>query len=173
MNVLKFIVRKKDNYRSERTDLKNDYKVANKLGFIAETNRIERDISKTSEILELLEDITVEVQKEKVFTETEISHLQSEVHKITGDGEVMQLFNKLLGVNAGATVLKPNTMEESKFATKVSVSQFLVEGASLSGQDFNHEKFNNQIEKAIEERRALMDLKILDEQQLLSVVNVQ
>ena len=33
--------------------------------------------------------------------EEEISTLQSEVHKITGDGEVMQLFNKLLGVNAG------------------------------------------------------------------------
>lgn len=35
------------------------------------------------------------------FTETEISHLQHEVHKITGDGEVMKLFNKLLGNNAG------------------------------------------------------------------------
>lgn len=101
MNVLKFIVRKKDDYRAERTDLKNDYKVANKLGFNTETNRIERDISKTSEILELLEDIAVEVQKERVFTENEISLLQSEVHKITGDSEVMQLFNKLLGVNAG------------------------------------------------------------------------
>jgi len=101
MNVLKFIAKKKENYRSERTDLKNDYKVANKLSFSTETNRIERDISKTGEILELLEEIAVEVQKEKVFTETEISHLQSEVHKITGDGEVMQLFNKLLGVNAG------------------------------------------------------------------------
>lgn len=101
MNALKFIIRKKEDYRSERIDLKNDYKVANKLGFSTETNRIERDISKTSEIIELLEEIAIEVQKEKVFTETEISHLQSEVHKITGDGEVMQLFNKLLGVNAG------------------------------------------------------------------------
>jgi len=101
MNALKFIVRKKDDYRSERTDLKNDYKVANKLGFSTETNRIERDISKTGEIIELLEEIAIEVQKERVFTETEISHLQSEVHKITGNGEVMQLFNKLLGVNAG------------------------------------------------------------------------
>lgn len=101
MNVLKFIIHKKDVYSAERTDLKNDYKVANKLGFSTETNRIERDISKTGEIIELLEEIAIEVQKEKVFTETEISHLQSEVHKITGDGEVMQLFNKLLGVNAG------------------------------------------------------------------------
>lgn len=101
MNALKFIIRKKEDYRSERIDLKNDYKVANKLGFSTETNRIERDISKTSEIIELLEEIAIEVQKEKVFTETEISHLQSEVHKITGDGEVMQLFNKLLGVNTG------------------------------------------------------------------------
>lgn len=38
---------------------------------------------------------------ERLFTETEISQLQNEVHKITGDGEVMQLFNSLLGVNAG------------------------------------------------------------------------
>lgn len=101
MNVLNFIVLKKDDYKAERTDLKNDYRVANKLGFSIETGRIERDISKTSEIIELLEDIAVKVQKERLFTETEIAHLQSEVHNITGDGEVMQLFNKLLGVNAG------------------------------------------------------------------------
>ena len=99
MNVLKFIICKKDVYSAERTDLKNDYKVANKLGFNTETSRIEKDISKTTEILELLEDIAVEVQKERLFTENEMSHLQSEVHKITGDGEVMQLFNKLLGNN--------------------------------------------------------------------------
>lgn len=40
--------------------------------------------------------------KERTFTETEVAHLQSSVHKITGDGEVMQLFNSLLGVNAGS-----------------------------------------------------------------------
>lgn len=38
---------------------------------------------------------------ERLFTETEISQLQNKVHKITGDGEVMQLFNSLLGINAG------------------------------------------------------------------------
>jgi hypothetical protein len=38
---------------------------------------------------------------ERLFTESEISQLQSKVHKITGDGEVMQLFNSLLGVNSG------------------------------------------------------------------------
>ena len=38
---------------------------------------------------------------ERLFTESEISQLQSNVHKITGDGEVMQLFNGLLGVAAG------------------------------------------------------------------------
>ncbi|MEK6829113.1 MAG: hypothetical protein AABY15_03220 [Nanoarchaeota archaeon] len=37
---------------------------------------------------------------ERTFTETELSQLQSEVYKITGKGEVMKLFNKLLGVNA-------------------------------------------------------------------------
>ena len=86
--ALEFIVKKKESYRAERVDLKNDYKTANKLGFYTETVRIERGISNVSEILEVLEDIAVEVQKEKVFTETEIAHLQSSVHKITGDGEV-------------------------------------------------------------------------------------
>jgi hypothetical protein len=38
---------------------------------------------------------------ERLFTVTEISQLQSSVHNITGDGEVMQLFNSLLGFNAG------------------------------------------------------------------------
>jgi hypothetical protein len=41
------------------------------------------------------------VEGERTFTETEISHLQSAIHKITGDGEVMKLFNGLLGVSAG------------------------------------------------------------------------
>jgi hypothetical protein len=36
---------------------------------------------------------------ERLFTESEITKLQSSVHKITGDGEVMMLFNSLLGVN--------------------------------------------------------------------------
>jgi hypothetical protein len=101
MKVLKFIVEKKESYKADRVDLKNDYKTANKLGFNAETVRIERDIRNVSEILEVLEEVAVEVQKERTFTETEISQLQSAVHKITGDGEVMQLFNSLLGVNAG------------------------------------------------------------------------
>lgn len=35
------------------------------------------------------------------FDEKDITDLQSEVYKITGKGEVMQLFNKLLGVSAG------------------------------------------------------------------------
>lgn len=34
------------------------------------------------------------------YSEQEIAQLQSEVHKITGDGKVMMLFNELLGVNA-------------------------------------------------------------------------
>jgi len=99
--VLEFIVKKKESYRAERVDLKNDYKTANKLGFNAETVRIERDISNVSEILEVLEEVAIQVQKERSFTETEISQLQSAIHKITGDGEVMQLFNSLLGVNTG------------------------------------------------------------------------
>lgn len=39
---------------------------------------------------------------ERVFTESDISQLQSAVHKITGDGEVMMLFNSILGINAGS-----------------------------------------------------------------------
>jgi len=39
--------------------------------------------------------------KDRTFTQTEIEHLQSKVHSITGDGEVMMLFNELIGVNAG------------------------------------------------------------------------
>lgn len=38
--------------------------------------------------------------KLKMFTEKEIESLQSEVYKITGKGNVMALFNKLLGINA-------------------------------------------------------------------------
>jgi len=40
--------------------------------------------------------------KERVFTEKEIMSLQNEVYIITGNGEVMQLFNKLLGVAVGS-----------------------------------------------------------------------
>lgn len=38
---------------------------------------------------------------EHTFTHTEIEQLQSEVYKITLSGSVMELFNELLGVNAG------------------------------------------------------------------------
>lgn len=37
---------------------------------------------------------------ERTFTEKDISLLQTSVHKITGDGEVMMLFNSLLGIAA-------------------------------------------------------------------------
>lgn len=48
----------------------------------------------------------VEINLEKtiqgrIFTEKEISDLQSEVHAITGNGKVMQCFNALLGIAAG------------------------------------------------------------------------
>ena len=42
----------------------------------------------------------IERLTERNFTENDISQLQSRIHKIIGDGEVMQEFNKLLGVNA-------------------------------------------------------------------------
>ena len=36
-----------------------------------------------------------------IFTENEISQLQSKIHAITGDGQVIALFNEMLGINAG------------------------------------------------------------------------
>lgn len=41
------------------------------------------------------------VSNGRTFTENEIQQLQSKIHEITGDGEVMGLFNGLLGVCAG------------------------------------------------------------------------
>lgn len=41
------------------------------------------------------------LNKGRVFTESEINALQSEVHAITGNGKVMQCFNALLGIAAG------------------------------------------------------------------------
>jgi hypothetical protein len=38
--------------------------------------------------------------RSEVFKREAIEHLQSNIHKITGDGEIMMLFNKLLGVNS-------------------------------------------------------------------------
>lgn len=80
--VFDFVIKQKEAYKSQRDDLKNDYRTAQKLGFNAEVNRIDRDISHTSEIVNLLEDIANKIQKEKTFTETEISQLRSAVHKI-------------------------------------------------------------------------------------------
>ena len=42
----------------------------------------------------------IESLSEQMFTENDIAQLQSRIHKIVGDGEVMQEFNKLLGVSA-------------------------------------------------------------------------
>ena len=40
-------------------------------------------------------------QREMIFTQRQIEHLQHKVFKITGEGEVMQLFNEMLGVSVG------------------------------------------------------------------------
>jgi len=39
--------------------------------------------------------------EERKFSQSEIEALQSSIYEITGAGEVMGLFNKMLGVNAG------------------------------------------------------------------------
>jgi hypothetical protein len=41
-------------------------------------------------------------QREMLFTQRQIEYLQHEVYLITGEGEVMHLFNKLLCINAGS-----------------------------------------------------------------------
>jgi hypothetical protein len=41
------------------------------------------------------------VSNGRTFTEQEINQLQSKIHAITGDGEVMGLFNEMLGICAG------------------------------------------------------------------------
>jgi len=43
---------------------------------------------------------TPSVKAEGWVSVEDVERLQSEIHKITGDGEVMMLFNKLLGVSA-------------------------------------------------------------------------
>ena len=37
--------------------------------------------------------------REMIFTQRQIEHLQSKVFEITGEGEIMKLFNELLCVN--------------------------------------------------------------------------
>lgn len=43
----------------------------------------------------------IEKLNEKCFTENDIAQLQNRIHKIVGDGEVMQEFNKMLGIQVG------------------------------------------------------------------------
>lgn len=102
MKAFNYVVQKKDYYKTEIMTLANDFKVAQKLGFNLETERISRDISNCNEIIDLMEEVAKEIQKEGSFTKNQIEQLQSSIHKITGDGEVMGLFNSLLGVGVGS-----------------------------------------------------------------------
>ena len=52
-------------------------------------------------ITEMRENVT----SGRTFTETEISQLQSKIYEITGDGEVMGLFNEMLGISAGYAII--------------------------------------------------------------------
>jgi predicted nuclease with TOPRIM domain len=55
-----------------------------------------------SELISLRDEFKrLKAHPETIFTQNQIEKLQSEVYNITGKGEVMMLFNKLLGVNAG------------------------------------------------------------------------
>jgi len=101
MEVLKFIEHKKNEYNAIKDNLNADMRTADKLGFTAQLNKLVEDRNCTLEIINLLNDVSRAAKKERLFTEDEISKLQTSVHKITGDGEVMGLFNSLLGVSAG------------------------------------------------------------------------
>ena len=46
-------------------------------------------------------DLKNQMNPEEVFTRTQIEQLQSKIYEITGKGEVMGLFNEMLGVCAG------------------------------------------------------------------------
>lgn len=61
-----------------------------------------RAFDHSESIMLVLSPREIEQNKERTFTENEILQLQSKVCKITGDGEVMQLFNSLLGISAGS-----------------------------------------------------------------------
>jgi len=50
--------------------------------------------------LKLFHATTPSVKADGWVSVEDVERLQSEIHKITGDGEVMMLFNKLLGVSA-------------------------------------------------------------------------
>lgn len=66
---------------------------------IMEKVRLTADLNKRS-LSSQVELIIENSQQGRVFTESEIHALQSEVHAITGNGKVMQCFNALLGVCA-------------------------------------------------------------------------
>lgn len=49
------------------------------------------------EIIEPIEETSF--RREMIFTETQIQHLQHKIFKITGEGEIMMLFNEMLGIS--------------------------------------------------------------------------
>lgn len=58
-----------------------------------------RDVKKAFEANGVV--VFLDAETEQAFKQSEIETLRTKVHALTGDGEVMQLFNELLGVNAG------------------------------------------------------------------------
>jgi len=98
MKALNFIAEKKIRLKELKAEKYSDMRTASKLGFETEFLKVEKDVHKIQKTIDLLNDIENLIQKERLFNENEISRLQDEVHKITGDGEVMMLFNNLLGV---------------------------------------------------------------------------
>ena len=54
-------------------------------------------VEKEVEIVNALEPY----QREMIFTQRQIEHLQHKIYEITGEGEVMKFFNEMLGVSVG------------------------------------------------------------------------
>lgn len=98
MKTLAYIKPIIESYNQLRSDLKYQYETSVKLNFNIQSEIIQQSIRDTSGFVEILNDISRKLSEEKLFTESDISRLQSEVHKLTGDGEVMILFNDLLGI---------------------------------------------------------------------------
>lgn len=100
MKILELIIAKKRELESTKSDLKAEMRTARKLGFMTEFAKLEKDKDAIADFVYILDELAQEAQKERVFTEVDIQRLQSEVHSLTGDGDVMKLFNSLLGVQA-------------------------------------------------------------------------
>jgi len=67
-STMQLIKKHKETYRNFKGDIRRDMTTAKKLGFETEVNKMDKDIMWVNEILELLEEISVELQGESNAT---------------------------------------------------------------------------------------------------------